>query len=199
MKYTVDHYFAWWLQKYFNWCYKKVSMSLISSNFLNNVPDPSVLFKIYMPGVTHFCWIFESHKCRYRSIETYIMYDLLEISNQLESLGSWTINIHLTIHFTPMGVLTHRLCTLDRSLVPPSAWADIFRPRCLQSLKTLNKNKCPPGATRWEVLFSWVSKKNTGARGVVSGTHVCRVTFKHLPPARIRNITARIRNIPPGS
>ena len=34
---------------------------------------------------------------------------------------------------TPMGVLAHRLRTLDRSLVPPSAWAEIFWRTCLQS------------------------------------------------------------------
>ena len=34
---------------------------------------------------------------------------------------------------TMMGVLAHRLRTLDRSLVPPSAWAEIFRRTCLQS------------------------------------------------------------------
>ena len=32
-----------------------------------------------------------------------------------------------------MGVLSHRLRTLDRSLVPPSTWAEIFRRTCLQS------------------------------------------------------------------
>ena len=34
---------------------------------------------------------------------------------------------------TPMGVLTHRLCTLDRLLGPPSTRAEIFRRMCLQS------------------------------------------------------------------
>ena len=37
------------------------------------------------------------------------------------------------IPLTPIGVLAHRLRTLDRSLVPPSAWAEIFRCTCLQS------------------------------------------------------------------
>jgi hypothetical protein len=32
-----------------------------------------------------------------------------------------------------MGVLAHRLRTLDRSLVPPSTRAEIFRRMCLQS------------------------------------------------------------------
>ena len=34
---------------------------------------------------------------------------------------------------TPIGVLAHRLRTLDRSLVPPSTEAEIFRRTCLQS------------------------------------------------------------------
>jgi hypothetical protein len=33
----------------------------------------------------------------------------------------------------PMGVLAHRLRTLDRSLAPPSTRAEIFRRTCLQS------------------------------------------------------------------
>ena len=38
-----------------------------------------------------------------------------------------------SIPLTPMGVLAHRLRTLDRSLVPPSTWAEICWHMCLQS------------------------------------------------------------------
>ena len=37
------------------------------------------------------------------------------------------------IPLKPMGIIAHRLRMLDRPLVPPSAWAEIFRRTCLQS------------------------------------------------------------------
>ena len=61
----------------------------------------------------------------------------LQLELRMELTKVWVMYI---IHITgctnlykPMGVLAHRLRTLDRSLFPPSAWAEIFWCTCLQS------------------------------------------------------------------
>ena len=67
-----------------------------------------------------------------------LKYRKISMSRHLNFLAVRQFHLHdkplsCQIPLTPMGVLAHRLCTLDRSLVPPSAWAEIFPPTCLQS------------------------------------------------------------------
>ena len=58
-----------------------------------------------------------------------------DLGFDLRYIFIWNIIIKNTLKFplAPMGVLAHRLRTLDRSLVLPSTRAEIFRRTCLQS------------------------------------------------------------------
>ena len=47
--------------------------------------------------------------------------------------GAGMENVEQKFPLASMGVLAHRLRTLDSSLVPPSTQAEIFRHTCLQS------------------------------------------------------------------
>ena len=96
--------------------------------------------------------------------------------------------VNLGYLFAPMGVLAHRLRTLDRSLVPPSTQAEIFRHTCLQShlqtspptpRKTYLKFRNP--RTTFEILkILKTAQRGQGGVSKFVGACVCRVTFKHL-------------------
>ena len=57
---------------------------------------------------------------------------------------------------TSMGVLAHPLCKLDCSLVPPSAWVEIFCRLCLQS--HLNISILATTPLTEDNVFSYVCK-----------------------------------------